>query len=1128
MRKLACLAVIVIFSGCAAKRTPEPPNPCRDGLSYRDGLCHCGTEGLTPDESAQWDCMDNAHYMCLKTDGCTKGDHLYPTWGHFADTLAVGDMIIPAMPRNAKGYKLVLFAENKYAWRCSEHDCACGKGTIHAKNHDICQNESFKASPETDCGDEKCGIDHGVCRDGKCWCAETWQGPEPSKYRCEEHPVYGLDLLEEEICAKHPEVCEYIRSQPSDQLDYLCKAEEGCRCGSDTCKAGSICRQDKCYCGDIDISQYENHQDYECKLEPPEEYDYETAIPHHAMVCAADNGCKCGEHRIVKGAECIDGKQVCHGAQIDWVDESVISQYACDVEHPMIVCSNPQGCKCGKDTCLQGASCIDGECACGNQFRLNDDVALHRDQYICYNGQYICNHPEGCDCDKEKCVEGSTCDNARCSCGEYTNTTVERFGRFECIHEPGGHFGDDLSELYCGHKTGCKAFYKDRYDNDSNTEETEAACTEGDFYSDFDGCEKFSIMDNVYSFIDDDDIKIGNRRYHFYERLRPDYLTMSICEDCDQFSVYESHDSGTCRDVFQFHVCKVNGGCMHHNKYHEFGTALDASDATIYAGFPDKTYATPQSGSAVAVCNHIYPLGVLNTFLRNGIITEIRDPWICDDDTCACGSETCRMGDLCQSGRCSPYQGCSTKTKADAVVYYCHGANQKPLPRPNDSDNYHCLTKEQSQRSSRFKDIIDGDEIELRHWYCEGKQCACGSQFCPKGSYCEDGVCFCGEKPLEEGYLCENHRPVCNSRTCSCGGEALREGYRCQDERQLCITEDGCMCGSKKILFNEICDHGVAVCASDSSHTGCRCGDRALPQGYRCHEQKLICNEEACACGEGTCGLGDICDNGTCLCGNHLNKGCLCGADAVSNPDQYRCIDRQLVCWPDGLFQTDHYPAGIDDCACGNTSIPVGTICKGGKLCEDCDSPIAMRDKKDYFHKTCAFEDKKYKITYYYEADCYPGVDDEQEWRGEIYICEDGTTYYELDTIDPCECLKEFKTDGKNIQQEELSKHYCVITQHYVQDCSERIPTEIVEGWMPIDREDNANPCEKAEHNSMVVPDYDAQSCVCGNDRIPMGETENYFCDLLRWRCNRDEGCACGHAVCKKSQICLHAGECSR
>ena len=141
------------------------------------------------------------------------------------------------------------------------------------------------------------------------------------------------------IISQCPEVCEYIRSQPSDQLDYLCKAEEGCRCGRDICKAGSICRQDKCYCGDIDISQYENHQDYECKLEG-DPYSSDD-IPHHAMVCAADNGCKCGEHRIVKGAECIGGRQVCHGAQIDWVDESVISQYACDVEHPMIVCSNP-------------------------------------------------------------------------------------------------------------------------------------------------------------------------------------------------------------------------------------------------------------------------------------------------------------------------------------------------------------------------------------------------------------------------------------------------------------------------------------------------------------------------------------------------------------------------------------------------------------------------------------------------------------------------------------------------------------------------------------------------------------------------------------------------------------------
>ena len=1124
MKKLICLMIVMICTGCAKKQDAEVTNPCRDGLIYQNGQCFCGSESMAPEDSVNWDCIENTHYLCLFSAGCTKAEVRYPTWSHFAESMIFADKTIPAIPNHPKGYQLTVDRDDKLVWSCLDRDCICGKGTIHGYNHDICQNESFKAQIMADCGDEKCGIENGVCRDGKCWCEDTWQGPEPSKYACSAHIIYGNELLEG-VCVGHPELCVYIQSQKTYNYEYFCKSEEGCQCGNNTCRMGTICRQDKCYCGTIDSSQYEELQNYDCTF----------FASDHAMVCKSEKGCKCGDHRIVKGAECIDGKQICNRVPVDWVDENVVSQYACDDLHPMIVCDNQKGCKCGKNTCLKGASCMDGECVCGNQYRLNDDVAIHKDQYVCYNGQYICNLDNGCDCDEEKCVKGSTCDNAQCGCGEITNTTIARFEHFECEHGDGG----DQPVLHCHDDKGCKCFHKgDPYyrDNDQDDEdntEKEQHCDKDDYYSELFGCHYDSPSPYLSVDLDNAGFRFGEKRYSFYEEERPYELRVSSCRDCDQFSLYEYHDDGSCLDVSQSYICKVNGGCLHDNQYYPFNTEItswgygETQPPAIYAGFPDKKNETDRMGEGVAVCNHIYPLGVLRTYLKSGTITEIRDTWVCDDDTCTCGSQTCHLGDLCQAGKCSPYKGCSTKTAPDKVVFYCHGANQKPIPQPDDSTVYLCRGVNQDRYGLTLPNKTDDG---IRHWFCDKEKCGCGDHFCPILSYCEEGECFCGGEPLKEGFICYDDKPVCNSTGCSCGGEPLREGYQCSDDRQVCNTKEGCICGNQMIRKSEICDRGVGVCSSVDKNAGCRCGEKPLPKGYICKDNQFVCDEDLCICGTKKCGRSDICDNGVCKCGAAPHQGCLCGADVVERSGQYKCIDNQMVCNSDDIRDTDSYPEGVPDCDCGAAKIPQGAVCKGGKLCEDCEHPIAMRDKDGYFHKTCEYEGQKLTITYHYVAECHHNSEVESENIWDSYICEDGTSYYSLYKIDPCECLAAYDNKGNPVRQEELSKYYCSITQYYKQECSERVPEEVVEGWEPLHPEEYVNLCEEAEkRNATILPDWDAHTCLCGKAVIPMAEAKNYLCDLgLNWRCNRDEGCACGNATCQKSQICIRPGECSR
>ena len=54
-------------------------------------------------------------------------------------------------------------------------------------------------------------------------------------------------------------------------------------------------------------------------------------------------------------------------------------------------------------------------------------------------------------------------------------------------------------------------------------------------------------------------------------------------------------------------------------------------------------------------------------------------------------------------------------------------------------------------------------------------------------------------------------------------------------------------------------------------------------------------------------------------------------------------------------------------------------------------------------------------------------------------------------------------------------------------------------------------------------------TCLCGDSEVPVAEVKDYICDMnIHWRCNREDGCACGDVRCKRSQICLAPGVCSQ
>ena len=118
--------------------------------------------------------------------------------------------------------------------------------------------------------------------------------------------------------------------------------------------------------------------------------------------------------------------------------------------------------------------------------------------------------------------------------------------------------------------------------------------------------------------------------------------------------------------------------------------------------------------------------------------------------------------------------------------------------------------------------------------------------------------------------------------------------------------------------------------------------------------------------------------------------------------------------------------------------------------------------------------------------------------------------------------------------EEGFKNQYCLITEYYEWDCSERFPQEVVDGWylkgLSDDPTVGVDYCTDA--NSNQVPfNANTMFCQCGKHEMHLDEVRNksYICDnRIAWRCIKDEGCVCGDAKCGKSQYCLKPGLCSK
>ena len=441
-KHLIIISSLLIVSGCSKSNSSDDKSSQPQEPSVT--MVKCGEEQIKSEDAVHWECIDDSHFLCLKEDGCKKEDLLYPKWSIFGDNSNSFDSMIPKLPAKFKGYQLEanLYGDNDYSWRCTNRDCDCGLGQVHGYSaHEACIHETFEALAQRDCGEEKClakGV--GTCREGKCYCGDTWQGTDSSSYTCGKPEEYLS--LDDDICKQFPELCQRYKNY-ADKVYYTCISEKGCACGEQTCILNGICMNDKCFCGETDISDFKDVDKYICQPDN---------IVINDMICNDDKGCLCAGHKIVKGAVCRDNKQYCHNVVYDWLDEKLVPQYKCDEFHPMILCEREKGCQCGSTTCAEGAACINNQCVCGDNSVIDPKLRPNILQYICKDGRYICKQGNGCKCGEDLCIQGVTCNDEGCLCDKLV-ARYDKYKDFICDHDI--YYHED-GYFRCENEDGCQ------------------------------------------------------------------------------------------------------------------------------------------------------------------------------------------------------------------------------------------------------------------------------------------------------------------------------------------------------------------------------------------------------------------------------------------------------------------------------------------------------------------------------------------------------------------------------------------------------------------------------------------------------------------------------------------------
>ncbi len=414
-------------------------------------------------------------------------------------------------------------------------------------------------------------------------------------------------------------------------------------------------------------------------------------------------------------------------------------------------------------------------------------------------------------------------------------------------------------------------------------------------------------------------------------------------------------------------VCPKAGGChtrdgRHFPQWATIGSAgYNGRESNKISHIDSGFDTTIESTSVYGECVLDRSDGLMGMTLANGAPS-----FVCDKQICSCGKESCRLGEVCDNGKCREdtcqahiqndkwcninlntgicdkrdfyekiYIHDGDNIKKDIKIEkdengryyentksfylnqpteyyngnactgghrYCHGKNNDPIPAPDKAQGYQCL-EVTSLPGTKAKD-------HLKTWLCMNENgCACGESQCKYGDSCIDNACVSVTRPVTQ-----------------CHGKPLRDGYECLDGQRC--SWNSCPCGNTKCQKNEYCSDGQCYIEflADSVEDGDVepapihypvSSDRNVKSVWTCEDVK------GCSCNGKHINKSDVCRLPCYGDGKLDDKGCWCGDKLLKNMENETCLKQndqyQILC---------NDPAG---CTCGNTKCPMTTYCSAKK-----------------------------------------------------------------------------------------------------------------------------------------------------------------------------------------------------
>ena len=658
---------------------------CPVGLSYKDKLCYCGEAGLSVEEAAQWECIDNSHYLCLRKSGCLKSGILMPTWSYYGDRSKSFDRNIPKMPGNPKGYALE-YTPQGHVWACYNEDgCMCGSEKINGNEyyHERC----FVKKSETREGDLK-NIIRPLKREHYYIYRNVIRSYHYVNTVCSALPdlcnaiiataAYRLGVKTEDIIDQFPEYKEAIQHLASDNI-----------------------------CGNVDMNTLKRNSGYICENE--------------SLICNSKKGCVCGDHRVVYKAECKNNIQYCQRVRADWIQDDAITQYQCITQ---VVCAKDK-CKCGDNTCTMGASCIDGQCIC--QDKTNSEEICNLRKEIEYYDIDLCECQEGdtdsgCNCTEEDMDDPDMNCGKKCDIYETKGASLEkpsyRIANLLLYYNENNELAS-----YCENCDNCDGF---RYEyTDYQTDDPDRR---GDSSYEPDCTNINGKRDNDYSWYSDIGT-VNNIKWKAKPNSKPSSESMFILEKKDDTPDMEFVDFYPDNKEFRKATCMYNDlpiSIFYHLDFERHGVHY-LSDYDIDTFDPCKECSENDEPSEVL--NSLISSRMSTESILSRLYCNIRQPYDLQDNSVS-GELHSSWEDIRDAYRID-YRHCSVKQLPP-----------KPHNQYSVEINYRYKTCTCGKQKMTYEDANSYScELGLA-WRCLDDNCPCGDIQCKKDQICLiPGIC---------------------------------------------------------------------------------------------------------------------------------------------------------------------------------------------------------------------------------------------------------------------------------------------------------------------------------------------------------------------------------------------------